>query len=174
MWLARCGGGVSKHRYHLVDRLHIGEGATQDLDLCIMEITVQLGNRILDEDHAIVVFNAPADCGRNADAGRHAGHDAGVHAHIAEYCVKGCIGETAVSLLDDDVLIGPGCKLVHDLRAPCALDEEGAVAASQSRAPMRPLRIGIVPLMRGGDMDNRPCGVTKSVNKPLYLRNRSS
>jgi len=48
---------IGEHRYHSVGGRHIGDGTAQDFHFHSMEVTVQLSNRIFDENHTIVVLD---------------------------------------------------------------------------------------------------------------------
>ena len=107
----RCGAG--EHRDHLVRRLHIGKEAGHGLELRLMRVAVDLGHRILDQDHTIIMLDPAAYGRRHADARGDAGDHAGGHAHGAEDGVERRVREPTEAFLDDQVLAGPGLQRVN-------------------------------------------------------------
>ena len=121
--------GTGEHRDHLVCRVHIGEEAGHGLELRLMRGTVDLGHRILDQDHPIIMLDSAAYGRRHADARGDTSDHAGGHAHGAQDGVERRVREPPEAFLDDQVLAGPGLQRVDDLCPPGAPDDERAGGA---------------------------------------------
>ena len=147
---------IGEHRYHSISRLHVGKGQAKDFDLGLMEFAAGLGDRVLDQDHAIVIPYPASQCCRYTNGGCNAGNDAGRHAHRTEDRVECRILEPSIPFLDDDVLVVQGLEFVGNSRTPRALEKERSIAAGQSGVPMWPRRIGVVRLVRRDDMNDGP------------------
>src|SRR5687767_10618428 len=112
--------GAGEHRDYLIGCLHIGKEAGHSLELRLMRGAVDLGHRILDQDHPIIMLDPAAYSCRHADARGDTSDHAGGHAHGAEDGVERRVREPPEAFLDDQVLAGPGLQRVDDLRPPGA------------------------------------------------------
>ncbi len=75
--------GAGEHGDHLVGRLHIGKKAGHRLEFRFMGLVVDLGHRIFNQDHSIIMLDSAAYGRRHADARGDAGDNAGGHAQSA-------------------------------------------------------------------------------------------
>src|SRR5712691_5452119 len=115
------------HGHHFVGAFYLGKNTLHGLEFGLMSVAVHFGNGIFDYDHAVIVLDPTADCGRDADTGGDARHHAGVYIHIAQNGVERRVREATETLLDDEMLAFPGLQLIDDLRTPGAFGNEGTV-----------------------------------------------
>src|SRR6185437_15176794 len=169
------GGGAVQHGDDLAGGFHFGEDAGHGLELGLMRVAMHLGNRVADKDHAVIVFDAAAHGGRDADAGGDAANDASGNAEIAQDRVERRIREAAKALLHHKMLARQRLQLVDDLRAPGPFGDEGAVAAERAarRAPIGKLRVRIIRLQDMGDIDDGTAGATEGVRQALRIGHRA-
>jgi len=91
-------------------------------------VAIDLGHRIADQYHPVIILDAASDGVRYADASRHPGNDASGDSQIAQNSVERCIREAAEALFGDQVLAIMWFQFVDDFRAPRPHDTVRSVA----------------------------------------------